>query len=81
MKKTVHIRYFASLRECAGKSMETRETGAATYADLYDELHAEYKFPLEADRVRVAVGEAYAEMENEIQNGVELAYIPPVAGG
>jgi molybdopterin converting factor subunit 1 len=79
--KTVTVRYFAALRECAGKSMETRETPAETYTDLYNELNSDYNFPLDASRVRVAVGEAYAEMDQEIQDSCELAFIPPVAGG
>ena len=79
--KKVTIRYFAALRECAGKSMEVRETEAASYTDLYDELNDQYNFPLDASRVRVAVGESYAAMDQEIQDNSELAFIPPVAGG
>ena len=81
MKKTVTIRYFAALRESTGNSTEVVETQAATYADLYNELHARYTFPLDAGRIRVAVGETYADMDGEITDGVELAFIPPVAGG
>ena len=79
--KTVQLHYFAVLRECAGKSGESRQTAAETYRELYNELRAEYNFPLEADRVRVALGESYGDMAQELADGIEVTFIPPVAGG
>ncbi len=81
MKKIVTIRYFAALRECAGIASEERETQANSYAELYDELNTAYQFPLPCERVRVAVGEAYADMNQPIHDKAEIAFIPPVAGG
>jgi len=79
--KTVNIYYFAVLRECAGKSHETRQTAARTFLDLYEEIRTLYRFPLEATRVRVALGDSYGEMDQEIVDGAEVTFIPPVAGG
>ena len=79
--KKVNLFYFAVLRECSGKAGEVRETQADTYSDLYAELRNEYNFPLDASRVRVAVGENYADMSREVEAGADIAFIPPVAGG
>lgn len=79
--KTVNISYFAVLRERAGKAGEMRKTSAANFQELYEELRREYSFPLDASRVRVAIGESYGEMEAELVDGVAVTFIPPVAGG
>jgi molybdopterin synthase sulfur carrier subunit len=79
--KSVKLSYYAVLREKAGRSGEDRQTNAETYRTLYEELREQYKFPLDASRVRVAVGDAYAEMEDALADGCDVTFIPPVAGG
>lgn len=79
--KTITLQYYAVLREKAGKSSETRETEAATLRALYDELREAYGFPLEADRVRAAVGEEYVQMDAPVADRMNITFIPPVAGG
>jgi molybdopterin converting factor small subunit len=79
--KTVNLHYFAVLREHAGKSGESRETDAQTFRELYDELRDLYEFPLDASRVRVAIGETYGDMDQELVDGISVTFIPPVAGG
>ena len=77
----VELLYFAVLRECAGKSAETRETESTTARDLYAELEREYGFPLPFERIRVAVGERYVDADIQLEEGMEVTFIPPVAGG
>ena len=79
MKVTVH--YFAALREAAGTRSEERVTSAETARALYEELKEAYAFPLGFDQVRVAVGTAYADADTRLSEGLELTFIPPVAGG
>ncbi len=79
--KTVNLHYFAVLREYACKSGESRETSAETFRNLYNELREQYKFPLDASRVRVAIGESYGDMDEELPDGANVTFIPPVAGG
>ena len=79
--KSVNLHYFAVLREKAGKSSESRQTDAQTLQELYEELRNQYDFPLDASRVRVAIGEAYGNMEDQITDGAVITFIPPVAGG
>lgn len=79
--KQVSLSYYAVLREKAGRAGEDRQTDASTYRELYDQLREQYGFPLEAASVRVAIGDAYADMNDTVTEGVEITFIPPVAGG
>lgn len=78
---SVTLQYYAVLREKAGKSSETRDTDATTPRELYEELREAYGFPLEADRVRAAVGEEYVDLDAPVTDGMDVTFIPPVAGG
>jgi molybdopterin converting factor subunit 1 len=75
------IKYYAVLREKAGRSAETLETSATTPAAVYEELRARHGFKLDRDLVRVAVNDEFAEWDVALRDGDELVFIPPVAGG
>lgn len=77
----IHLQYFAILREQAGRSTETLESGAATPAALYAELAARYPFTLAATQLKVAVNGAFADWQQPLQAGDAVVFIPPVAGG
>ena len=77
----IQVHYFAILRERAGKRGEEWETEAKTADALYEELKAAYDFPLPVDRVRVAVGTVYEDIDVALTDGMEITFIPPVAGG
>jgi molybdopterin converting factor small subunit len=79
--KTVTLQYFALLREKAACAEEIRETDAKTLEELYREVRKVHGFPLEVDRVRVAVGDEYVPMETRLDEGMRVTFIPPVAGG
>ncbi len=72
---TVVVRLFAGLRERAGWS--TREVEAATVADVWPGLG----LGEEPEGLLYAVNREYAERERELQDGDEVALIPPVSGG
>jgi molybdopterin synthase catalytic subunit/molybdopterin converting factor small subunit len=72
---TVVVRLFAGLRERAGWS--TREVEAATVGDVWPELGLGEE-PL---GLLYAVNREYAERGRELQDGDEVALIPPVSGG
>lgn len=78
---TIDIRYFAALREQAGKSDEQRETSARTAGELYRDLQREYDFSLSADHIKVAVNEEYKTLDHTLAAGDEVVFIPPVSGG
>jgi molybdopterin converting factor subunit 1 len=77
----VNIRYFALLREQAGRSEETFETSATTPADLYGELNARYGFTLGREQLKVAVNSEFRDWSWTLAPGDAVVFIPPVAGG
>ena len=78
---TVHIQYFAILREQRGVARETLSTSATTTAALYDELRTRHGFSLQRDRVRAAVDESFVAWDTPLRDGQNVVFIPPVAGG
>ncbi|XFA74275.1 molybdopterin converting factor subunit 1 [Thermosynechococcaceae cyanobacterium Okahandja] len=79
--KTIRLRYFALLREQAGTAAEQRPTTARTYAELYGELQACYGFSLPLGQMKVAVNDTFVELSAPVQEGDDVVFIPPVAGG
>lgn len=78
---TLHLQYFAILREQRGLSAETVVTTARTPAALYEELRAKHGFSLPGNRVRAAVNEVFVASDAALQEGDRVVFVPPVAGG
>ena len=82
---TLTVRYFAWLRERVGEPWEWVETGAATVADLVEELrgrdegHALAFADLRA--VRVAVDQELSDLAAPLAGVREVAFFPPMTGG
>ena len=80
----VDIKYFASLREALGPG-ESRQTHAATVAQLRDELIAlggAHAQALDRQRpVRAALDQAMCRESAALRDGCEVAFFPPVTGG
>ena len=72
---TVTVRLFAGLRERAGWSQ--RELDAATVADIWPALG----LGDEPGGLLYAVNKEYAERDQPLADGDEVALIPPVSGG
>lgn len=81
MSLTIHVQYFAILREQRGLSRETLSTTAATAVELYTELQAKHGFSLPADRLRVALNDEFTAWNAPLRDGAAVVFIPPVAGG
>jgi molybdopterin converting factor subunit 1 len=79
--KTVHVRYFAILREQRGLDEERIATGAENARELYEELRRRHRFTLPAERLRVAVNDEFQPWTSAIGDGDAVVFIPPVAGG
>jgi molybdopterin converting factor subunit 1 len=79
----IRVRLFAIQRELAG----TREVGldladGATVADAWDALVAQHPALAPGrDFVRFARNGAYADVSTTVEDGDEVAMIPPVSGG
>ena len=78
---TLHVQYFAILREQRGLTEETLATGAATPAALYEELRGRHGFTLPGERVRAAVNDEFVAAGAALRDGDRVVFIPPVAGG
>ena len=81
MKKSIHVSYFAILREQRGLGNEQVSTYAATAAELYEELRKRHGFTLPGDRLRVAINDDFEAWASEVRDGDTLSFLPPVAGG
>lgn len=77
----IRVRYYALLREQAGRGQEELDSGAADAAALYAELRARYGFRLEREQLRVAVNGEFSEWSRVLAEDDEVVFIPPVAGG
>ena len=79
------LRYFAWVRERVGEPSETVETGAATVADLVEELRGREERYARAfadlRAVRVAVDQELADFSAPIGGAREVAFFPPMTGG
>lgn len=79
----INVRLFAILRERAGVSQVALDLpDCATVRDAKQQLAA--KFPslgAMIDRAALAVNQTYARPDMNLNDGDELALIPPVSGG
>jgi molybdopterin synthase catalytic subunit len=77
----VHVRLFASYREAAGTSRLDRSLAAgATVADLLEALASQIP-ALQRAPGMVAVNQTYVPPATRLEDGDEVALIPPVSGG
>lgn len=77
----LQLRYYALLREQAGRAAESVQSKARTPAELYAELAVRHGFGLAPAQVKVAVNSEFADWERPLADGDEVVFIPPVAGG
>jgi molybdopterin converting factor subunit 1 len=78
----VTVKLFARLREIAGAAELERDVEVATLGGLWEQLAREY--PAMAPyrgSISGAVNAEYARMDAPIQDGDEVAFLPPVSGG
>jgi molybdopterin converting factor subunit 1 len=78
---SLRLHYYALLREQAGRQSESVETAARTPAALYAELAARHGFRLPASQLKVAVNSEFTDWARQLEDGDEVVFIPPVAGG
>jgi molybdopterin synthase catalytic subunit len=80
---TIKLRHFAAVREIVGTSVEDREMPAgATAGDLRDALVADHPQLVGLRKTAmIMVNHAYANASTVLNDGDEVAFIPPVSGG
>jgi len=79
------VLYFAWVRERIGLPKERVETGAATVAELVDELRArEERYAAafaDLSALRVAVDQELTDFDAPLAGAREVAFFPPMTGG
>jgi molybdopterin synthase sulfur carrier subunit len=81
---TLRVLYFAGLRDAVGLSEEslTIPAGVGTVGALADHLAARHRgYAERRSHVRIARNEAFANLDEALEEGDVIALIPPVAGG
>lgn len=78
---TVHVRYYAKLKEEAARGDEVVETVATTVAALWAELADRHGFTLAPDLIRAAQGDEFCAWDALLVPGSAVVFMPPVAGG
>ncbi len=75
---SVSVRFFASIREKLGKSEEILTfQGPCTVAQIWDRVTAASRPP----NLLVALNQEYVSWDQEVRDGDEVAFFPPVTGG
>lgn len=81
-RATISVRYFAVLRDLAGKPEESLPIVMGERADqIFVRLAEKYGFPLGLSDVRVAVNDDFTTGDHPLTDGDTLVFIPPVSGG
>ena len=80
-ERTINIAYYAILREERGCADEAISSDAATPRALYDQLKSEHGFSMDADHLKVVVNDAFSQWDVDLEDGDQVVFIPPVAGG
>ena len=76
---TVHVKYFASLREVIGRSSDQVPiTGVTSVEKVWKQATDNMERP---ERLLVAVNQEYSNFSQEVKDGDEVAFFPPVTGG
>jgi len=74
------VLFFAHLRDAVGEEFLSVDASGKTVEELKTELAAKYNLP-KMDTVMTAINEEFASNDEVIQDGDEIAFIPPVSGG
>jgi molybdopterin converting factor subunit 1 len=79
----LRVRLFASFREAVGTTkLDWEAPGGSTVADVLADIRARYPaLGPAADKAMVAVNQEYVTASLVLNDGDEIALIPPVSGG
>jgi len=77
----IKVKYFAMLRESAGKKEELIDLENSNIRDLFNQLNQKYRFSIDDHHLAVAINGHYRNWDYLMSDGDEVVFIPPVAGG
>jgi len=79
--KSIHVEYYALLREERGLASESVQTGAETPAVLYAHLRERHGLSPRQETLMVAVNDAFGGWGTPLRDGDAVGFLPPVSGG
>jgi MoaD family protein len=79
--KRVRIRYFAAFRDAVGQSEEQVETDAKSLEALFEERLGAHAGLHRESAAKVAVNDRLVPWDTDFDDGDEVLFFPPVAGG
>ena len=79
--KQLTVKYFALYREVCGTASEQVTTDADTPAALFAQVARSHPGLERFAAARVAVNDGLADWEQRLEDGDEVLFFPPVAGG
>ena len=77
----IRVRYFAAFREATGTPSEEVSSGASTPAELFAECAGRHQALKSHSSSLVAINDEMADWHSPLQEGDEVLFFPPVAGG
>ena len=78
---TYQIHYFGLLGERRGLAEETITSTATTARELYESLAAGHSFGMSRGDLRAAVNDEMVSWEHPLNDGDQVAFLPPMSGG
>ncbi len=78
MTMAISVKFFASLREQTGKDQARLDAPLHTAAEVWQAATGGRPFP---PNVLVAINMEYAQLQDPVKDGDEVAFFPPVTGG
>lgn len=77
----IKVRYFAAFREAAGLESEILETNADCPSELFTECGQRHESLQAFSASLVAINDEMSDWDAKINEGDEVLFFPPVAGG
>jgi molybdopterin converting factor subunit 1 len=77
----VNVRYFAAFREATGVETEHLQTAAASPAELFSECAERHDRLQSFSAALVAINDEMSNWDAPLNDGDEVLFFPPVAGG
>jgi len=78
----IKVLFFASARDLTGQNSLSLDFPEMTTANLVLYLSEQYpNFDIESNQIAIAVNQKYISSPVELQDGDEVAFLPPISGG
>lgn len=77
----IKVRYFAAFREATGLESETVQSNAGTPAELFGECSSRHESLQKYTSSLVAINDEMSDWTTAMNEGDEVLFFPPVAGG